>query len=246
MSQGTISLKLVSHHLCPYVQRAAIALSEKGIACERVYIDLARKPEWFRAISPLGRVPLLLADDAVIFESAVILEFLEETQPNPLHPRDVFRRAEHRSWIEFGSAILNEIAAFYRAPDADALEQSRARLREMFGRLEAQLSGEPWFDGPDFSLVDAAFGPVFRYFDTFDTIAAFGLFDEFPRIRAWRTALAGRASVGAAVTNDYPARLTSFLRARNSHLSRMLAEADHRHHRLTAASAGGHPRPREA
>ena len=68
-------LTLVSHHLCPYVQRAVIALTEKQVPFERIDVDLAAKPAWFTAISPLGKVPLLRVGDAtVIFESAVILE----------------------------------------------------------------------------------------------------------------------------------------------------------------------------
>ena len=74
-----MTLRLISHDLCPYVQRAAISLSEKGVNFERTYIDLANKPDWFLAISPLGKTPVLLADDVPIFESAVILEYLEET-----------------------------------------------------------------------------------------------------------------------------------------------------------------------
>src|ERR1700687_19143 len=77
-------LTLISHDLCPYVQRAVIALTEKAVPFDRVTIDLASRPDWFLAISPLGNVPLLKVDDAVIFESAVILEYLEETQPKPL------------------------------------------------------------------------------------------------------------------------------------------------------------------
>src|SRR5208282_5753640 len=82
-------LTLVSHNLCPYVQRAAIALAEKRVAFARVYVDLSDKPDWFRAISPLGKTPLLKVasggGEQVIFESAVILEYLEETEANPLH-----------------------------------------------------------------------------------------------------------------------------------------------------------------
>jgi glutathione S-transferase len=110
-------LTLVSHHLCPYVQRAVIALQEKQVPFERIDVDLANKPAWFNALSPLGKTPVLKADDVAIFESAVILEYLEETQPLPLHPPDPLRRAEHRSWIEFGSATLNDIAGLYSAPD---------------------------------------------------------------------------------------------------------------------------------
>lgn len=90
----TATLTLVSHHLCPYVQRAAISLAEKGVPFERIAVDLAAKPDWFKRISPLGKVPLLVVrhdgDETVIFESAVILEFLEETQPGPLHPADPY------------------------------------------------------------------------------------------------------------------------------------------------------------
>src|ERR1700682_2342672 len=111
-------LKLISHKLCPYVQRAVIALAEKGVAFERIDIDLANKPDWFLAISPLGKTPVLQVGDAAIFEWAVILEYLEETQTNPLHPADPLKRAEHRGWIEFGSTVLNDIAGVYSAPDA--------------------------------------------------------------------------------------------------------------------------------
>src|SRR6266567_7178425 len=110
-------LKLISHKLCPYVQRAVIALTEKGVAFERIDIDLADKPDWFLKISPLGKTPVLVVGDRAIFESAVILEYLEETQAKPLHPADPLRRADHRAWIEYGSAVLNDIAGLYAAPD---------------------------------------------------------------------------------------------------------------------------------
>src|SRR5258708_30029622 len=94
-------LKLISHKLCPYVQRAVIALTEKGVAFERIDIDLANKPDWFLKISPLGKTPVLVVGDHAIFESVVILEYLEETQAQPLHPGDPLARAEHRAFIAF-------------------------------------------------------------------------------------------------------------------------------------------------
>ena len=115
------ALTLVSHALCPYVQRAAIVLAEKGAAFECRWVDLAAKPDWFRAISPLGKTPVLLVGEVSIFESAVICEYLDETLLPRLHPADALQRARHRSWIEFGSAVLNHIAGLYNAPDAAAL-----------------------------------------------------------------------------------------------------------------------------
>src|SRR5580704_15282430 len=118
----TPKLTLISHKLCPYVQRAVIALTEKGVPFERIDIDLGNKPDWFLKISPLGKTPVLLVGDHAIFESTVILEYLEETEARPLHPSDPLRRAEHRAFIEFGSAVLNDIAGLYAAPDEAAFK----------------------------------------------------------------------------------------------------------------------------
>jgi glutathione S-transferase len=218
-------LTLISHHLCPYVQRAVISLTEKGNPFERVDIDLADKPDWFKAISPLGKTPVLEVGERAIFESAVILEYLEETQPRPLHPSDPLRRADHRSWIEFGSATLNDIGGLYVAPDGAALAAKAKALSDKFDRIEHRLDHGPYFDGDRFSLVDAAFGPVFRYFDVFDRIAEFGILVGKPKVAAWREALAARPSVRGAVAPDYDSRLWGFLAARRSHLSRIMTSS---------------------
>ena len=218
-------LKLISHKLCPYVQRAVIALTEKGVAFERIDIDLANKPDWFLAISPLGKTPVLQVGDVPIFESAVILEYLEETYPKPLHPADPLKRAEHRAWIEFGSTVLNDIAGFYWAPDEVEFKAKTSQLEPRFARLEARVAAAPWFDGEDFSLVDAVFGPVFRYFDVFDEIADFGILAAKPKLARWRKALAARPSVRTAVSADYPALLRDFLERRNSWLAGLQARA---------------------
>jgi glutathione S-transferase len=218
-------LKLISHKLCPYVQRAVISLTEKGVAFERVDIDLANKPDWFLAISPLGKTPVLQVGDKAIFESAVILEYLEETERKPLHPADPLVRAEHRGWIEFGSAVLNDIAGFYAAKDEAAFKAKTAQLEQRFARLEARITTSPWFDGESFSLVDAVFGPVFRYFDAFDEIGDFGILAGKPKLARWRKSLAARPSVRSAVSADYPALLRDFIERRQSWLSQLQAQA---------------------
>lgn len=215
-------LHLMSHQLCPYVQRAVIALTEKRVPFERTLIDLADKPDWFLAISPLGKTPVLTVDDRPMFESAAILEYLEETQPNPLHPRDPWERASHRGWMAFGSTILDEIGALYSARDAGAFAAKAASLRARFERLDGALAEGPFFAGAQFCLVDAVFGPVFRYFDTFDRIEDLGIFDGLNRVVSWRRALVERPSIRQAVTDDYPALLWSFLERRGSHLTSLM------------------------
>ncbi|MBB3392766.1 glutathione S-transferase [Rhizobium sp. BK275] len=222
-------LILVSHHLCPYVQRAAIALAEKGVPFERRTIDLSAKPDWFLAISPLGKVPLLVVNQAdgtqaVLFESAVICEYLEETQPgSPLHPADPLKRAQHRGWMEFGSSILSDLWGFETARDAAAYEAKRSALIDKFRRVEAELGAGPFFAGETFSLVDAVFAPIFRYFDVFDTIASTGIFDGLSRTAQWRAALTERRSVREAVGGDYGDRLRTFLKHHDAWLLKLSA-----------------------
>jgi glutathione S-transferase len=217
-------LRLISHRLCPYVQRAVISLTEKGVPFERVDVDLANKPDWFLKLSPLGRTPVLQVGDTAIFESAVILEYLEETEPKPLHPADPLHRAEHRGWIEFGSAVLNDIAGLYSAADETAFKAKTTQLEARFARLEARIVASPWFDGEAFSLVDAVFGPVFRYFDVFDGIGDFSILTGKPKLARWRQNLAARASVKSAVGSDYPALLRDFIERRRSYLSSLQAK----------------------
>ena len=230
--QTSPPLTLVSHALCPYVQRAAIVLAEKSVAFERRWVDLAAKPDWFRAISPLGKTPVLLVGEVPIFESAVICEYLDETLAPRLHPAAALQRARHRSWIEFGSAVLNHIAGLYNAPDAAALAARCGELAARFGQLEAALSDDllsddrlldgPFFAGREFSLVDAAFAPVFRYFDAFETFTDFGVFAHTPKVRAWRAQLAQRPSIRGAAPPEYGERLLEFLRKRGSALTNLM------------------------
>jgi glutathione S-transferase len=223
-------LTLISHALCPYVQRAAIVLAEKGVPFERIDIDLSAKPDWFLAVSPLGKTPVLRVGGTPVFESAAICEYLDETLPPRLHPADALARAQHRGWMAFGSALLDEIGAFYTAPDeaalADRAQRIGARFEQLERRLQAKERNGPWFDGDAFSIVDAVFGPVFRYFDVFDTLADFGWMHDTPAVRAWRARLAARPSVRDAARADYPALLRAFLIARGGALSRRIREAD--------------------
>ena len=215
-------LKLISHNLCPYVQRAVITLLEKDIPHEREYIDLANKPAWFLEISPLGKVPALVTDGEVLFESAVICEYLDEITPGSLHPPDPLAKAKHRSWIEFGSSILSSIAGFYNAKDETSFEKKKQELVQKFQTLEVQLSASPFFSGETFCLVDVVYGPIFRYFDVFEQSRDFGFFSQTPKVTAWREALHQRPSVVEAVLSSYPQLLHEFLGRRDSFLARIV------------------------
>src|SRR5258708_39643069 len=92
----------VSFKACPWVQRAAIVLREKNVAFEFRHIEPDNRPDWFLAISPHKKVPVLRVDDRVsLFESNAIAEYLDETVAPRLHPEAALARAVNRAWTDY-------------------------------------------------------------------------------------------------------------------------------------------------
>ena len=221
--------RLISHKLCPYVQRAVIVATEKQIDFERVDIDLANKPDWFLKISPTGKVPVLEVTEEdgsvrVLFESAVIAEYLDEISGEALLPAKPLERARERAWVEFASAALGDIYRFYTAANETAFEAARRDVEKKLAQLEPEVAGT-WFACDRFGLVDAAFGPVFRYLDVFERRSARKLFELPPAVRGWARRLAQRPSVITAVPADYEQRLADFVAAKRSHLAGLIGES---------------------
>ncbi len=215
---------LISFDLCPYVQRSIITLLEKDIEHERTYIDLKNKPDWFLDISPTGKVPVLkVSDQGPVFESAVICEYLDEITPGSLHPKASFEKARHRSWIEFGSGILNSIGGFYSALDLEQFQKKQQELKQKMERVEDVIVG-PYFAGSDFHMVDAVYATVFRYFNVIDRISDFGIFEHTPKLKVWRSTLNQRKSVKEGVLDTYETRLLEFFQNKNSYLSTLIAQ----------------------
>lgn len=211
---------LISHPLCPYVQRVAITLAEKNLSFERTDIDLSNKPDWFLKLSPSGKTPVLKVADEVIFESAVICEYLEQEHEPALLAAPALARARQRGWIEFASSCLQKIASLYQA-SAESYPEKQQDLLRSFQTLESALSTGPYFAGAEFSLVDAAFAPVFGYLPVFAAITGKDYCKDLTRLQRWQQALSLRPSVQQARRLDYADLLLEFLRQRSSHLGQL-------------------------
>lgn len=202
-------LTLISLPTCPYVQRAVIALAEKSVPFDIIYVDLLNKPDWFLALSPLGKVPVLKVErpgvpPVSIFESMVILEFVEETvEGRKLHPADPVDKARHRAWMEFGSGLLPETYRVWMVKDEEGYLAARANVATKLQRLEDVLGEGPFFAGADFSCVDTVFAPLFRNIDSTEAVSPIGLLKDFPKVTAWSRALAARESVKTAVPDGH-------------------------------------------
>ena len=218
------NFKLISFTLCPYVQRAMIVSNEKNISFDIEYIDLAAPPPWFYDISPLEKVPVLLVDDQPLFESMVICEYLDEISNDSLYPSDAFKRAENRAWIEFGNDILSTTFDFYTTEDEKRFKHLTNTLIDRFEVLEEEISGGPYFNGEDFSMIDAVFAPVFRYHDRIAKYKDFGFFDDAPLIKAWGERLLKRASVIQSVPKSYDEDMTQYIKKLDSVFRNDIAE----------------------
>ncbi|MCA9546703.1 MAG: glutathione S-transferase family protein [Myxococcales bacterium] len=207
--------ELVSFHLCPYVQKAAIALRARGVDYDITYIDLSDKPDWFLAISPYGKVPLLRVGDDVIFESTVINEFIEETTEGPaLLSTDPIQRAKERSWVAYGSDLNLPVYRLMVAEDAAEAGSEAKQVRDHMARLESNISEEgPWFMGDRFTLADAATAPPLQRLLWIDALAPrLRLFKDAPLVRAWASRLVEHPAVRASTVDDIHARFVAYLK----------------------------------
>ena len=214
-------LTLISHKLCPYVQRAVIAMEEQDIDYKRIDIDLGNPPDWFKRLSPLGKVPVLLVDDdKILFESAVIAEYINDIGSDELLDSNPIDKARQRAWIEFASATLDNIGTLYSASGEKSFARAASQLESRWRQLEANLSESEFFSGDKFSLVEAAFAPIFRYLDLFEQLVELEFLSAYPKIANWRKTLRKRESVKQAVRLDYQTLLAEFVAARDSYLGK--------------------------
>lgn len=193
-------LELISSTICPYAQRTRMALREKDIAFDLNVIDLNDKPDWFHAISPYGKVPVLRHGDTVIFESAVINEYLEEVFPErPLLPDDPAERARARIWIDFANVrFVPQVYKLLLAQDREKQAFHAGKLTEALLSMErdglAASSGSYWL-GDMLSLVDLTFLPHSQRLSAVEHYRDFRIPDECSLFRAWLEKMQERPSV---------------------------------------------------
>ena len=216
-------LELISFKLCPFVQRTVITLLHKDVPYSITYIDLNDPPAWFREVSPLGKVPVLKVDDSeVLFESAVIQEYVDEITPPSLMPEDPLVKARNRAWIGFGGELLMAMQAVVKAQDEAAFNEARDTFCNLMARLEEAHSGEDYFNGDRFALIDAAYAPLFMRLDLIRDNCAVDLLEKSPKLRRWADTLAALPSVQHSVVDEFPHMYRMMLTRMGGHLSTLL------------------------
>src|SRR4029434_9419513 len=147
--------------------RVKIALAEKGLSWEGTRVRLANREQKnadFLRLNPYGKIPVLVEDGKVLFESCIINEYLDEKYPNPpLMPKDPYLRGRGRILVDYALnfahepywALRGEMLKREAERNTAILEETRRSLRELLRYLEDALAEKSYFLG-GFSLCDIA------------------------------------------------------------------------------------------
>jgi glutathione S-transferase len=219
---------LVSFKTCPWVQRSAIILREKNSPFEFRHIESDNRPDWFLAISPHKKVPVLRIDEtASLFESNAIAEYLDETIAPRLHPDDPVLRAINRAWTDYVPTFASAVTATGYAGDEAAYKAAAEKIPAAFAQLERALEKQgsgPFFNGAKYSLVDAAYAPFLQRYFFLDRVKPLGIIEKFPRLTAWAEALISRPSTHSFPEAELEAMYRRNLRRRKVWASQFIAD----------------------
>jgi glutathione S-transferase len=217
---------LVSFKTCPWVQRSAIILREKNTPFEFRHIESDNRPDWFLAISPHKKVPTLTIDDKVtLFESNAINEYLDETVAPQLHPADPIQRAINRAWTDYVPTFSSSVTGCAYAQTEEAYKAAIGKIPDAFDKLEKALEKQgsgPFFNGAQYSLVDAAYAPFLQRYLFLDRIRKIGEIEKYPRLKAWTDAIMARPSTHSFPEAEFEAMYRENLRRRKSWLSQFV------------------------
>ncbi|MCH8931312.1 MAG: glutathione S-transferase N-terminal domain-containing protein [Proteobacteria bacterium] len=155
-------MTLFSKSVCVHSHRARIVLAEKGISVDLIDVDGPELPEDLLDLNPYHSLPTLVDRDLVLYDSRVIMEYLDERFPHPpLMPVDPVSRAQFRlalfriekDWYELADKIES-------SGDTKSANQARKQLKESLLSSGEIFATKPFFISDDFSLVDCTVAPI--------------------------------------------------------------------------------------
>lgn len=199
-----MSIKLYHDVPSTNSDRVKIALAEKGLTWEGVWVKLSKReqksPEHLKR-NPYGKIPVLDDDGKILFESCIINEYLDEKYPNPpLMPKDPYLRARGRILVDYALNYLHEPYWALRGEimmkkndaerDQKIIADTRAELAKRLDYLESELGNKLFMLG-EFSLVDIDIFPRFPRMESFGVVPS----PNLPRLSAWYERMKQRPSV---------------------------------------------------
>ena len=154
-------MRLFSDPNCPYCHRVRIVLAEKGVSVEVIDVDMDNKPEELLEINPYASVPTLIDRDLVLYESGIIMEYLDERFPHPpLLPVYPVARAESRRMIFRINTDWFSLMHQIEKGTPKQVEEARKELRESLTALAPVFADKPYFLSEEYSMIDCCLAPL--------------------------------------------------------------------------------------
>lgn len=202
----------------------------KQVEFEVTYINLREKPDWFLAVSPHGKVPVLNVDGEPLFESNAIAEFLDEVVPPRLHPEDPIKRARNRAWTDFVPDFSKGLSGVYYQATREGVDEGLREAPKVLQKLEDAIAHErgndgPYFNGDQLCLVDAAYAPFLQRFDMAEQRLRSGLLNGFPLVKAWSDALLASEIVTGSVAPSFADEWVASLKRRGFYIGGLFDSA---------------------
>lgn len=210
--------KLISFKVCPFVQRSIILLKEKGVDYDIEYIDVYDPPKWFLEISPTGKVPVMQVDDTVLFESAVINEYIDEVYPPQVHPSNPLTKAKNRAWMEYTSPLYMGTFKIIMSKEKDAMEKALEEFEKNLAGLEKAKQNKPWFNGEDFSMMDISAAPIFTRVKFIKEHCDLNLLKNLPELQLWSDDLLARETVKDSAVEGFDDLLLTRMKDNESYI----------------------------
>jgi glutathione S-transferase len=160
-------VKLLSAPASPFARKVRIVLAEKRIECDIATVDVQPQENEVNAHNPLGKIPTLVLDDGMaIYDSRVIVEFLDNMTANSrLIPQDKRERVAVRRWEALADGVLDAgLLVRYESlrpaseQSASWTERQAARVRRGLTLLQSDLGARAWCQGDRYTLADIALG----------------------------------------------------------------------------------------
>lgn len=215
-----MELELISFKLCPFVQSTVITLLQHNVDYKITYIDINDPPPWFEDVSPTGQVPILKVDNEhVIFESAVINEFVNEAFNCNILPEDPLQRALQRAWAQFCASILGDMFNLIGAETQSAMEDIEYDIHDKLDRLEEMKTDSFFFYGDELSLIDSYFAGILMRMTLLRPGCDLCGIDRHPKLKQYGERLLDIESVKNSVVPEFSEMYLGMVKKRAGYIS---------------------------
>ena len=157
-------------------------------------------------------------EGTVLFESAVINEYIDEVYPPQVHPSDPLKKAQNRAWMEYTSPLYMGTYFLLTSKKKEDMEKKLEEFTNNLAGLEKAKQNKPWFNGDDFSMMDISAAPIFTRVNFLKKHYKLDLLKDYPVLQQWSNDLLARQTVKESLVDDFDDLLISLMKTNESYI----------------------------